>query len=81
MRINLKSVSTNGETVLHSETLYEPYVWEQVAMKPFSGEMEKIMKNPLKSSVNTLSLNMPARISARYLILEMTFASQPNIGS
>lgn len=69
MRVNLKSVSNTGETVLHSETMYEPYVWEQVAMKPFSVEMEKIMKNPLKSRVNTLSLNIPSRISARYLIL------------
>ena len=81
MRINLKSITENGDLVSKSEKFYEPYVWEQLAVKPYSSEMEKIVKNPAKSRFNSLSLDLPSKIHSRYLIIEITFASLPNIGS
>ena len=39
MRINLKTITENGEVVSKSEKFYEPYVWEQLAVKPYSTEM------------------------------------------
>jgi hypothetical protein len=81
MRVTMKKVDDNGGCEKFYEELFEPYVWEQVAIKPYSTEMEKNIKNPIKARFNTLRLNFAEKVTCRYLVIEISFSTIPNVGS
>jgi len=79
MRVKVSSVDAkNGNVKYEAQRFYNESVWSQVAKAPFGQDLEKMFKNPVKSRLNVLDIDLSQQVESRYLIVDIHFTLQPN---
>lgn len=59
-------------------TFYQDHCWLQLARNAYSKEMKKLFKDPVKSGLNSLGIELNAQV--RYLTVEISHTLLPIVG-